>query len=106
MPSRLIISSVKRNTPVNAAAPGRTVDALQTAFDVALHAAAGAPHVDDHPGDRRGGDQRERAVEPFLVEGVKEEVAAERADGDGDADAPVHGGGERARGPTCGGTTD
>jgi hypothetical protein len=51
--------------------------------------------MNDHPGDRGGGDQRERAVEPFLVERVEEEVAAERADRDGDADAPMNRGGER-----------
>ncbi len=68
---------------------------LQPSLDVAFHAAAGAPHVDGHPAHRHGGDERERTVEPFLIQRVEQQVAAERAHGDGDADAPVHCGGER-----------
>ena len=47
--------------------PAAPLDVLQASFDVAFHPAARAPHVDDHPGDRRRGDERERAFEPFLI---------------------------------------
>jgi len=65
---------------------------VQPHFDVALHAPARAPHVDDHPRDRHGRNQGERPFEPFLVGGVIQQVAAEDADGERDGDAPVHGG--------------
>ena len=45
--------------------------------------------------DRRGGDEGERTVEPFLVQRVEEQIAADGADRDGDADAPVDGRGQR-----------
>ena len=73
IPSRLTISSVNRKTPVNAAAPRLHAGRLQAAFDIALHPASGAPHVDDHPGHRGGGDDGERAVEPFLIGRVEQQ---------------------------------
>jgi len=65
---------------------------LQSTFDVAFHPSARTPHVNDHPGHRRGGQQRERTFQKFLVRGVEEEVPGTDADGERDCDAPVNGG--------------
>ena len=60
IPSRVIISSVNRNTPANADAPVFSASTREMPFDVALDAPRGAPHVDGERRDRHRRDDREQ----------------------------------------------
>ncbi len=90
IPSRLIIRSVNRNTPMNAAVPGFTLDCFRC-VSMSPFIARPLRHMCTtiQVTGRAGGDDRQRSVEPFLVEGSREPDAADSADRDRDADAPI-----------------
>ena len=96
MPSRLIISSVNRNTPVRAATPARSVDVCRWPSISPLICRPGPPHVHRERQHRHGRHERQRPFEPLLVGGVEEQVATDAAHRHGDDDAPVHGLGQLA----------
>ena len=97
IPSRVIISSVKPNTPRNAARPILSDDASRRPSISRLHPLARAPHVHRQRRDEHGGDERRgrlpRATDCWPARAGQPGADAER---DRDGDAPVHGGQQRA----------
>ena len=67
MPSRVIISTVNRNTPANAFAPSLQRRRFETRLDVPLQPLAVPPHVHDQRRDEHRGGQREHAFPERLV---------------------------------------
>ena len=67
IPSRVIISSVKRKTPANAFAPVLQRRLLEMRLDLALHPPRMPPHVDDERCNQHGGDERQHAFPQRLV---------------------------------------
>ena len=71
--------------------PARSARGSQPPLDLALHVLAGAPHVNGQRGDGHGGDDGQRPLQPLLVGGMIEKVAAGGADRERGDDAPVDG---------------
>ena len=64
---------------------------LQLAFDFALDAPRGAPHVHGQRGHRDGRDERQNAFPQRLVGGAGKEPAGDDAEDHRNGDAPLHG---------------
>ena len=91
IPSRVIISSVKRNTPANASAPVFSADCSRWSSMSRLMRFACRHMCTMSDANEHRSDEREHAFPQRLVRCALEQYA--RADAQTtDADAPVHGG--------------
>ena len=92
MPSRVIISSVNRNTPMKADVPVFSADAREVPFDVALDAPRGAPHVDGQRRHRTAATSASTPSQSAWFEARWNRYAAPMLMQHRERDAPVHGG--------------